>query len=246
MLTYHLNESVEAASRSKGFIDRSVEWIVSRFEVGGETAIADFGCGPGLYTARLAEKGSIVTGIDFSQNSIRYAKEVAAERGLTIDYVTGNYLEYETGKQFDLIMMIMCDFSVLGPDERRRMLVKFHALLKPGGSVLLDVHSMRYFEQRVESATYERNQLDGFWAAEEYYCFVNNFKYIDENVLLDKYTIIEASRRRVVYNWLQCYNRESLGSLFEETGFTVDAFYADVAGRAFDPESTEFAIVATK
>jgi 2-polyprenyl-3-methyl-5-hydroxy-6-metoxy-1,4-benzoquinol methylase len=36
------------------------------------TEIADFGCGPGLYTEKLAERGATVTGIDFSENSIRH------------------------------------------------------------------------------------------------------------------------------------------------------------------------------
>ena len=38
------------------FIEQSVEWIVSHFGVNENTAIADFGCGPGLYTTKLAEQ----------------------------------------------------------------------------------------------------------------------------------------------------------------------------------------------
>jgi 2-polyprenyl-3-methyl-5-hydroxy-6-metoxy-1,4-benzoquinol methylase len=92
MLNYHLNESIDVSSRNKNFIEESVEWIVSRFNVDKNTDIADFGCGPGLYTTRLAEKGARVTGIDFSNNSIAYAKQVAAEKALKIEYVLTNYL----------------------------------------------------------------------------------------------------------------------------------------------------------
>ncbi|MCI5224279.1 MAG: class I SAM-dependent methyltransferase, partial [Candidatus Electrothrix sp. AR4] len=53
MLTYHLNDSVDLSSRNSTFIERSVEWIVSRFKVNKTTKIADFGCGPGLYAQRL-------------------------------------------------------------------------------------------------------------------------------------------------------------------------------------------------
>ena len=75
MLELHLNDSIDAASRHHGFIDRSVDWIVTHFELDDTTTIADFGCGPGLYTARLAEQGVPVTGIDFSENSLNYAKK---------------------------------------------------------------------------------------------------------------------------------------------------------------------------
>ena len=246
MLKYHLNESIDAASRNRRFIERSVAWIVSRFDVDKNSEIADFGCGPGLYTNLLAERGAIVTGIDFSENSLKYAKQAAAEKGLKVHYIRTDYLDFETADRFDLIIMIMCDFCVLSPAQRKQLLSKFHSLLKPGGSVLLDVYSLNTFNQREESATYELNQLNGFWSPEDYYCFVNTFKYEQEKVILDKYTIIEASRKRVVYNWLQCYSTDAIRHEFEEIGFKADELYSDVAGNAFTSESLEIAIVAKK
>ncbi len=126
------------------------------------------------------------------------------------------------------------------------MFLKFNSLLKPDGSVLLDVYSLNRFNQREESATYELNQLNGFWSPDDYYCFVNTFKYDKEKVILDKYTIIEESRKRVVFNWLQYFSKDSLRKEFEENGFKVEELYSDVAGKAFIPESTEIAIVAKR
>ena len=216
MLQYHLNEQVDAASRNKPFIERSVKWITDKFGVNSNTEIADFGCRPGLYANRLAEKGAMVTGIDFSATSLEYAKRIAVEKDLNANYVQTNYLDFETQNRFDLIIMIMCDFCALSPEQRKKMLSKFHSMLKPGGSVLLDVYSLNSFNQKEESATYELNQLHGFWSPEDYYCFVNTFKYEKEKVILDKYTIIEESRKRVVYNWLQCYSKDSLRIEFEK------------------------------
>lgn len=200
MLDYHLNDSIDLSSRNIKFIERSVDWIFSNFNVGSETSICDFGCGPGLYTTLFAEKGAKITGVDFSKNSIEYAKNIAQQKNLDIDYVNQNYLLYETDKRFDLITMIMCDFCTLSLDQRKTMLSKFNSLLKPGGSLLLDVYSLNYFNKREESALYELNHLNGFWSPEDYYCFVNTFKYEKEKVTLDKYTIIEKSRKRIVYN----------------------------------------------
>ncbi len=246
MLQYHLNEDIDASSWNKNLIERSVEWIVCHFEVDKNTEIADFGCGPGHYTSRLAERGAIVTGIDFSENSLKYAKQIAAENDLKINYVHRNYLDFETPASFDLIIMIMCDFCALSPEQRKRMLSKFNSFLKPGGTVLLDVHSLNSFNRKEESATYELNQLNGFWSSEDYYCFVNTFKYEKEKVILDKYTIFEESRKRVVYNWLQYFSKDSLGKEFEEKGFNVEGLYSDVSGKVFDSESSEIAIIAKK
>jgi SAM-dependent methyltransferase len=246
MLAYHLNPDVDISSRNSAFIDRSVRWIVSRFSIGPGSRIADFGCGPGLYTARLARGGAKVTGIDFSKRSTDYARSVASGEGLTITYVNEDYLEFETDDRFDLIMMIMCDFCALSPEQRRTMLGKFRTMLRPEGHVLLDVYSLTAFEKREEITAFERSLMDGFWSPNDYYGFLNTFKYDTEEVVLDKYTIIEPRKTRIIYNWLQYFSQESLEREFKAAGLDVEDLYSNVAGDLFDPEADEFAVVARR
>jgi len=246
MLAFHLDEKIDASSRNITFIDRSVDWISSRFTIGAGIKIADFGCGPGLYTTRLAKRQADVTGIDFSTRSLHYARDVADKERLNIHYVNQSYLDFETEDRFHLILMIMCDFSALGPSQRKKILDTFYTILEPGGAVLLDVYSLTAFEKREETATYGANLLNGFWSPNMYYGFLNTFKYQEEKVVLDKYTIIEAGRTRTVYNWFQSFSPESLKRELAECGFTVADLYSDVAGSPFSPESREFAVVARK
>lgn len=246
MLRFHLDGEIDASSRNAAFIDRSVDWIISRFKIGAGKKIADFGCGPGLYTTRLARRHADVTGIDFSERSILYAQKTAAAEGPAVRYIKRNYLDYETDERFHLIMMIMCDFCALSPAQRKKMLDGFYKLLEPGGSVLLDVYSLSAFEERREKTLYEDNLLEGFWSPDKYYGFLNIFKYEKEKVVLDKYTIIKKEHVRTVYNWLQYFSPESLKEEFTECGFVVEEFYSDVAGTPFSQESSEFAVVAKK
>jgi 2-polyprenyl-3-methyl-5-hydroxy-6-metoxy-1,4-benzoquinol methylase len=246
MLSFHLNEAIDVSSRNAEFISRSVDWIATEFNIGRGYKIADFGCGPGLYAARLAKRGANVTGIDFSESSIKYAKDIAAREQLNISYVNQNYLEFETKDQFDLVLMIMCDFCALSPTQRMGLLRKFHEIVKPRGSVLLDVYSLSAFEQKEEVVTYEANQLNGFWSPNKYYGFLNTFKYDEEKVALDKYTIIEIDRTRKVYNWLQYFSPEDLEREFIESGFSVTGLYSNVAGTPYDRKSAEFAIIASR
>lgn len=246
MLSFHLDEEGDISSRNKAFIDRSVEWIASHFNVGAGTKIVDFGCGPGLYTTLLAQRGADVTGIDFSKRSIQYAQGVAAKEGLTVRYVNQNYLEFEMEGRFHLILMIMCDFCALSPNQRRHLLGKFHMLLEPGGFLLLDVYSLTAFEQREEMVKFETNLIDGFWSPDKYYGFLNRFKYEEDKVVLDKYTIEEATRTRTVYNWFQHFTCEGLEKELTACDFAVEKFYSDVAGSPYNPKGTEFAVVAKK
>jgi 2-polyprenyl-3-methyl-5-hydroxy-6-metoxy-1,4-benzoquinol methylase len=243
MLEHHLNESIDVSSRNIKFINRSVEWICSQFNLDKTKSICDFGCGPGLYTTRFAERGYKVTGIDFSKRSIDYAKKVSNEKGLEIDYIQQNYLTWKTDKKFDLITLIMCDFCALSPGQREELLQKIYMLLKPNGSVLLDVYSIKSFNQRDEQTLFEIDLLNGFWSAEKYYGFQKTFKYDAEKVILDKYTIVEKNRIRVFYNWLQYFDRESLNSELERNNFIIENIYSDVAGSEFDLESGEMAVI---
>ncbi|MCP4134058.1 MAG: methyltransferase domain-containing protein [bacterium] len=246
MLEFHLDETSEPASRNKKLIDSSVEWISSRFNLAPGTTLCDFGCGPGLYTTQFAEKGAEVTGVDISERSIGHAKKAAEQKGLEIEYVLQNYLEFTTNKQFDLITMIYCDICPLSPEQRKTLLKKFYNYLNDDGSVFLDVFSLQAFEERTEAAACGHLFMDGFWTSEDYYCFLNTWKYDKEKVVLDKYTIIEETRTREVYNWLQYYSLESITKELEENGFRVVEHYSNVAGAAFDPGSPEMALVAKK
>ena len=246
MLSCHLNDDIGLSSRNTRFINQSVEWIVSRFNIGKDTNIVDFGCGPGLYAIRLAKYGAKVTGIDFSTRCIEYAKEVAASEQLNINYVAQNYLDFQTDSRFDLALMIMCDFCALSPPQRKVILGRFHSILKSGGLVLLDVYSLSAFDEREETTTYEMNLLNGFWSPNKYYGFLNTFKYDEEKVVLDKYTIVESDRNRTVYNWLQYFAPDELEREFVESGFSVEELYSDVAGTPYDQKSDEFAVIAKR
>jgi len=246
MLAYHLDGAIDVSSRKRDFIDRSVAWMTSRFALGEGKSVADFGCGPGLYTTRLAATGAAVTGIDFSGRSIEHARQQAQQQELSIDHIHANYLEFESGRRFDLITMIMCDFCALSPSQRQVLLGRFFSQLRPGGAVLLDVYSLQAFAAREEGASYAVDLLDGFWSPEPYFGFLNTFKYDAEKVVLDKYTIVEQERTRVIYNWLQYFDCDALKGELEGEGFLVAEFAGDVAGAPFDAARDEFAVIARR
>jgi cyclopropane fatty-acyl-phospholipid synthase-like methyltransferase len=246
MLKFHLDENVDLASRKAAFIDQSIDWLVSHLGIATGCSVIDFGCGPGLYTSRLAKTGADITGIDFSARSIAYAKDRAITMGMDINYLHQNYLDFTTNMKFDVVLMIFCDFCALSPAQRKIMLGKFHSILKPGGRIILDVHSLADFSQRSEKSSYELNLFDGFWSPEPYYGFHNTFKYEVEKVLLDKYTIVGRTTTKSIYNWLQYFSVSSLTEEFRKAGLDIVEIYSNVAGKPYDVDAGEFAVVANK
>lgn len=244
MLRYHLDASVDAASRSAEFMDRSVAWISRTFSLGDGTRVVDLGCGPGLYASRLARTGTAVTGVDFSPRSIAYAREAADRAGLSVRYVMADYLSWRPDERFDLALMIYCDYGAMAPQQRRRLLERVRDLLEPGGAFLFDVSSLAALADLEEAAAYAPRLMDGFWSPREYFGFLNTFKYPDERASVDRYEIVEADRTRTFCNWVQYYDPESLAAELGEAGFIVAELVGDVAGASFDPSTHEFAVVA--
>ena len=243
MLAFHLNGDIDVSSRRTSFIDDSVRWLNARFDLSSDSRVIDFGCDPGLYTSRLARLGADVVGVDFSPRSLEYARETARRESLRVTYVEADYLDFQPEGPFDLVMMIMCDFCALSPTQRRTMLAKFEGLLSDKGRIVLDVYSLKAFEEKQEGLICEKNQLNGFWSANPYYGFVASFKYEDEKVGLDKYTIVEEGGQKEVFNWLQHFTPDSLELEARAAGLKVEELHGDVAGNPYDAAATEFAVV---
>lgn len=243
MLRYHLDGKVDLASRRTEFVERSLAWIVARFELGADKRVIDLGCGPGLYVNQLAHSGARVTGVDISPRSIAYARAGAEQEGLDVDYRLGDYLALDIETGYDLAMMIMCDFCALSPGQRGRLLQRVGELLAAGGAFLFDVNSLAFYDTWEETVAYSKNMMDGFWSSEPYYGFLDTFRYDEEKVVLEHYLIVERERQAEYFNWFQHYSLESLTAEVEAAGLVVDEAFGDVAGEAFDASLPEFAVV---
>ena len=246
MLAFHLNPDVDISSRRSEFINASADWMINRFQLSPGKRVIDFGCGPGLYTTRLSMTGAEVTGVDFSARSIHYARKTAKNRGLDITYHQADYLQFQPGGPYDLILMIMCDFCALSPEQRSVLISKFKQSLATEGYIVFDVYSLAAFDEKQEGITFEKNLLNGFWSPYPYYGFLMRCKYTSEKVGLDKYIIIEKERQRVVYNWLQYFSPQSLEQELHDHNLAIASLLGNVAGAPFDPHSTEFAVVVKK
>lgn len=143
MLAAHLEEENDAASYRPAKRSAVLRFLEERCPQATHPRVLDIGCGPGMYATALCESGRAVTGIDFSSNSIAYARRTAAENGHSIRYLEGDYLLTDfneaEGRGYDAAIMISCDFGVLSADNRALLLRKVFAALRPGGAFLFDV-----------------------------------------------------------------------------------------------------------
>ena len=240
MLEAHLNPNTDAASRKPEFIDQATTWIASLLPPG--SSLLDIGCGPGLYTKRLAEHGLQITGLDFSARSIAYAKEHDPKS----TYVLQSYLEMDFENAFDMITLIWCDYAALVPEDRLHLLRRVHRALKPGGKFLFDVFTPLYNQGKKETQSWSIRAKGGFWSAKPHICFDTDFYYENNLIDVNRIVLVEEQEVRCLNIWNTCFTQESIEEELNPMGFASLQFYASVAGTKVDDSSNTLCVFATK
>lgn len=247
LLDTHLNPDVEAASRKPEFIDASIDWLLSQLDLAPGAAWLDIGCGPGLYTSRLARRGLRVTGVDFSERSLAYAQAYAAEHDLTITYRHQNYLTLEDEAQYDVVSLIYGDFCPLPPADRATLLARIHRALKPGGRFVFDVSTPLHHTRRIPPANWYASPGAGFWRPGPHLVLENGIPY-PEDIFLSQIIVIDPDGAHMVYRfWFQDYTPERIAAELAAHSFAIQMQWGDLTGAPYVPGESEWiAIVAAR
>lgn len=240
MLEAHVDPDTDAASRKPDFIKQCVEWVLSLpLPVGA--SLLDIGCGPGLYTKQFAQRGLRVTGLDFSESSITYARN----HDPGSDYVLQDYLSMDYQSAFDVISLIYYDYGALVPEERRTLLRLVHRALKPGGLFLFDVLTPPAREAKNDHTSWELNSTGGFWTPSPHLCLHATY-YYDDVAEVRRTVVIDESTVRS-YNIWDCYfTQESLLGEITPMGLSVIGFYGDMRGNPYSDDSPSLCAVLRK
>jgi len=245
MLAAHLDPSTDAASRRPETIALEVEWLTRALELRPGAKLVDLGCGPGLYCTALARRGVDVTGVDVSVNSLEYARAAAAEAGLAIRYVEGDYLALDEHEAYDAAMIVYLDFGVLSPRDRETLLARVHDALRPGGRFAFDVVSTA--AARPERTNWIASAGAGFWRPGPHLALLRRLDYPESAVSCDQYAVLDETGAATVYRvWEQRFSRDGLERLLGDAGFEVEQVCADLTGTAWTPEAETLAVVARR
>jgi len=219
LLDLHLNPGIGIASRTFEAIDDTVDMIDETIKPGSK--ILDLGCDPGLYAERLARKGHCITGVDFSKHSIDYAKKERDKNQSNIHYINENYLNLDFKNEFDLVMMIYCDFGALIPKERKIMIEIIRTALKPTGILLFDSISEEAVKKMNFGTSWEMME-SGFFSPDPYICFNKSFHFPENKATLDQHIVIAENSPVKLYRfWNHYFDINDVRQLFLLKGFSA-------------------------
>ena len=228
LLQIHLHPELDLASRKSSTIESTAKWVLSKVPK-QKIAILDLGCGPGLYAEIFAKSGHTVTGVDFSENSIEYAKRVAQKKNLNINYDVQNYLELNVPENhYDLVTLIYTDLGVLNPEQRKLLITNVERVLKPGGTFIFDLLNDSNLEQKVSPKSWEMVD-SGFWRSTPYLSLSESLLYKKNKVVLSQHTVIEEDKDPEIYRfWTHFFSHDDIRNLLGNFNFSELKMYNDI------------------
>lgn len=246
VLEGHFDENIPGGSKGSEFIAETVEFISTIAPVENYKKIIDLGCGPGLYSHKLAYRGYDVVGVDFNKTSIDYAVEEAKKSDLAIDYRVEDITNIKIENEFDIALLIYQIYSVFSPENRKKILDNIYSGLKPGGLVLLDVLSEVSYDNFQQNFMWGIPKKSSPFSSRKHLMLHAAMKY-PNHVTLAKTVLVFGDGEIVNYNyWNQHFSIESFEKEVNEAGFTLEKVYADVNGGDYSSDGEFFAAVLKK
>ncbi len=248
MLREHLTQDHDAASRRFDKIDRHIDWIHTQLLQRSPCRVLDLGCGPGLYSTRLARLGCTVIGIDFSPASIRYAVESAAKGDLNCHFIQEDIRQAAFGAGYNLVMLIYGEFNVFKPEDARTILHKAYQALLPGGQILLELSTIDGVRKIGAQGATWNSSSSGLFSEQPNIVLRENFWEESSSTSTVRYYCVDAMTAQVSAHasTYQAYSIEALSGLLRECGYSEMMYYPALTG-VTDHEQPDFmAVVARK
>lgn len=221
MLVEHLSQAHDAASRRIEAIERQVTWLHDVLLGGTPTRVLDLGCGPGLYTERLARLGHTCHGIDINPASIAHARRTAKREGLACTYAQADLRTAPFGEGHGLVTLLYGELSVFSPDNLRSILTRAAAALRPGGRILLEPHT-EHGVARIGDEPHTVQELPSGLFLDAPHRLESSGRFDVETGVATRHWVVRplgGGPATEHFAWYQAYTDDALRALLGECGF---------------------------
>lgn len=228
MLREHLDQSHGAASRTDAERAAQLDWMWEKLGLQSGSRVYDMTCGPGLYAVALAERGCHVTGVDFGPASVRHARELAVQKGVSdnCQIIEKDIRDAEyAGANFDAATFIYGQLAVFPQDEAQILLKNAADALKENGRLVIELLNQDRVDKKTSTWWYTDDS--GLWGESPYLHLGERFWNAEEKRSTERFQILhlETGQFDEVILSDQTYATEEITSMLKSAGFGTVSVY---------------------
>jgi len=202
--------------------------------------ILDHGCGQGRHTTQLRADGFAVTGFDYSRILLDMAVEEMNKRKLSIPYVRGNMpnLPFKDSA-FDWVLSLFGSFGYLSDKENIEVLEEIARVLKPGGTLMLDIWNKEAVLNRYGDD--KKHQIGN----NEFFIQKCHFDHNLNRMTVNRFFTSPDNEEKYSVSF-RVYTRAEISEILTSLGFEIRDFRGSFESREITPESKSMVIICKK
>ncbi len=218
-------------------------------KIGGP--LLDVACGTGRMSIRLATQGYTVTGVDIVPQMIGRAREKAAERQVSVEWVVSDARSFHLGRQFPFAFMIMNAFQFLPTrQDYEAMLGCIREHLTPDGYFLFETRNPNAGNLVQEGTKDSRFALpDGDQLVvtdEKHYDPLTQIQHCTGHYQWMQAVTRQMIKQKVLRVGLRYIYPQEMEALLHYNGFTIDTVYGSWQGEPLSADSPAMIYVVQK
>lgn len=235
---YHILYQNHNEQNAKDFIDTLFQKLTPQYAVLKPTSayrILDLACGKGRHSRYMASKGFDVTGIDLSENSIKFARQYESE---SLSFFQHDMRKPFRINYFDYVFNIFTSFGYFDKEEDNLTALKcVQSGLKHNGIFILDYFNSNWVRETM-IPSYQQSAAG---------IVFNITKHIDNGHIyktIDFEAIEEQSVKKYHFQEkVRLFSLRDFEILFEKAGLKIVEKYGDYQLNQFDEKTSNRLII---
>ena len=129
-----------------------VNFVIQHANIKKTDKILDLGCGIGRHAIALAKLGYNVSGLDFSKDLIKIARDNAKKAGVKVNFFTGDMRNIKIIKKFDVVICLFTTFGYFSKNENIKVLKQISKIIPNDGRVIIDMYDYKKVFEKFKKA----------------------------------------------------------------------------------------------
>lgn len=189
------------------------DFVANVMALGRSARVVDFGCGHGRHANELARRGHTVLGVDRVPGFLELARAEAAREALAAEFVEADLRALRLPSEFDAAICLFDAFGYFADEEQALIVDNFHAALRPGGRLLLDVRTREWMVRVPPVSVLDKG--NGDMMIDRHHFDIESGRFVDHR------TYVRGGTQRDVRFSVRLYAYTELCAFLRARGFEV-------------------------